>query len=86
VTAKVLAREGNFAEAEALAAEAIGFVAESDFLPVHAEALVDTAEVLRMCSREQDADAALEQALRLHEQKGNLVGAARVRTPLVTAD
>jgi class 3 adenylate cyclase/tetratricopeptide (TPR) repeat protein len=82
VMAKVLARRGNFAEAEALAGEAISFVAESDFLPVHAEALMDMAEICRLAGRGSDARTAVKQALRLHEQKENLVGAARARSLL----
>jgi hypothetical protein len=77
--AKVLARRGELAGAEALAQEAIAFVAESDFLPVHADALEDLAEILRLVGREGSARDALEHAARLHEQKGSLARAARAR-------
>ena len=46
---------------------------ESDFLPAHADALADLAEVLRLAGREDEARAALEEAIVLYEQKGNLL-------------
>ena len=79
VRAKVLARRGEAERAEELAREAIGFVESSDFLPAHSEALMDLAEVLRLLGRPREAGAALDEAVRLHELKGNVVSAARAR-------
>jgi hypothetical protein len=40
---------------------------------------VGLAEVLRLARRPYEAAAALEEALRLHERKGNIVAARKVR-------
>ena len=61
-----------------LAREAIAFVEQSDFLPAHAEALMDLAEILRLASRPEEAAPVLKQALLLHRLKGNVVSATRV--------
>jgi class 3 adenylate cyclase/tetratricopeptide (TPR) repeat protein len=80
--AQVLARKGEHAAAEALAREAVAFAAESDFLEAHGDALRDLAEVHRLSGSTDDARAALEQALQLYEQKGNVVSAGRARALL----
>jgi tetratricopeptide (TPR) repeat protein len=82
VKAKVLARRGEAKAAEGLAREAISFVEQSDFLSAHAEALMDLAEILRVVGRPDEAHPVLEQALRLYEQKGNVVSVARARALL----
>ena len=73
-------QRGEFENAERLAREAIELAARTDFLELHARALDDLAEVLRLAGRPQESLAELEHALRLHEQKGNVVSAARTRT------
>jgi len=78
VNAKVLARRGEPEAAEELAREAIAFVEQSDFLPAHAEALMDLAEILRLAGRPEEAVPVLKEALRLHNLKGNVVSATRV--------
>jgi class 3 adenylate cyclase/tetratricopeptide (TPR) repeat protein len=82
VNAKVLARRGELAAAEELAREAIAFVEQSDFLPAHAEALMDLAEILRLADRPEEAVPVLIDALRLHRLKGNVVSATRVSAQL----
>jgi tetratricopeptide (TPR) repeat protein len=77
--ARLLAHRGEFENAERLAREAIELAARTDFLEVHARALVDFAEVLRLAGRPQESLVELEHALRLHEQKGNVVSAATTR-------
>ena len=77
--AKLLAQRGDFENAERLAREAIELAARTDFLEVHARALDDFAEVLRLAGRPQESLAELEHAIRLHEQKGNVVSAATTR-------
>ena len=76
--AKVLARRGEFEEAERLAREAIALGAETDMLNAHGDALLDLAEVLVLAGK--DASVELEQALALYERKGNLVMAERTRS------
>ena len=65
-----------------LAHEAVVLAQESDFLPAHADALADLAEVLRLAGREDEARAALEEAIVLYEQKGNLLASAAARASL----
>jgi ATP/maltotriose-dependent transcriptional regulator MalT len=86
VQAKVLARRGELEQGEHLAREAIAFVDGSDFLPVHADALIDLAEILRMRRRHNEARDVLEEACHLHTQKGNAVAAARARVLIETRD
>jgi tetratricopeptide (TPR) repeat protein len=77
--AKVLARRGDLAAAEALARQAVAFAEESDFLHSHAGALTDLAEVLRLAGRPAEAVEAVDEAIRLHEQKGNVLAVAKER-------
>jgi tetratricopeptide (TPR) repeat protein len=79
VQAKVLAQRGEFASAERLAREAVSRAARSDYLNLHARAVEDLAEVLRLAGRPLEARAELEVAIGLHDQKGDLVSAARAR-------
>jgi DNA-binding SARP family transcriptional activator len=78
VRAKLRAAE-RWDEAHALAAEAVRLAERTDFLTIHAEALVDLAEVLRQGGRTDEADAALAEALELFERKGDVASLARVR-------
>jgi tetratricopeptide (TPR) repeat protein len=82
VRAKALARRGELEEAEQLADDAIRFAAESDFLNAHGDALVDLAEVLDIAGRSMEGVSALEAAIGLYEQKGNVVSAANTRAKL----
>ena len=79
VRAKALARLGESGLAVELAREAVAQTSGSDFLFPLAEATADLAEVLSVAGREQEAREAVEEAVRLHELKGNSEGAARVR-------
>jgi tetratricopeptide (TPR) repeat protein len=83
VRAKLLARHGSFEQAVAVARESILLVERTDSLNVHGDALADLGEVLLLAGRPQEARAALEAALRLYDQKGNLISARRVREALV---
>lgn len=82
VNAKVLAQRGEPVPAEALAREAIEFVEQSDFLPVRAEALLDLAEIFRLAGQPLKALPLLEESIRLSEQKGGTVSAAKARALL----
>jgi DNA-binding SARP family transcriptional activator len=85
VRAKLLARRGETAEAEALAREAVTLAGETDFLVLRADALMDLAEVLRLSGREGECAPVVGQALELYEQKGNVVGVGRARALLADA-
>jgi tetratricopeptide (TPR) repeat protein len=80
VRAKVLARRGEFEEAERLAREGVDMVSETDMLPLRADAQADLSEVLRLAGKPEEAEAARLEALRLYEQKGNVVRAAALAT------
>lgn len=77
--AKVLAKRGNFAEAEDLAREAVGYTEETDFLNESAGALMDLAEILCSAKRQPEAIPSVQQALSLYDRKGNVVSAAKAR-------
>jgi class 3 adenylate cyclase/tetratricopeptide (TPR) repeat protein len=79
VRAKVLARLGRLRDAEALAREAVALGEKTDFLNNLGDVHVDLAEVLRLAGRSEEAEAALEEAMRRYEQKGNLVSADQTR-------
>jgi DNA-binding SARP family transcriptional activator len=81
VQAKLLARRGDAGAAE-LARDAVALAEETDFLVLHAEALMDLAEVLRLTDREGESQPHVEQALGLYERKGHVVGASRARALL----
>jgi class 3 adenylate cyclase/tetratricopeptide (TPR) repeat protein len=80
--ARVRAREGRHAEAEALVREAIDVVLTTDHLEEQARAHADHAEVLELAGRRAEARAELERALELYERKGHEVGSSAVRRRL----
>jgi DNA-binding SARP family transcriptional activator/class 3 adenylate cyclase len=80
VRAKVFARRGNHEAAELLAHEAVDFASTSDFLPAHADALMDLAEVAGLAGDVPASAAAVEEAIRFYELKGNVFAAERART------
>jgi hypothetical protein len=82
VRAKVLAGRGEVAEAELLAREATALAARTDYLDGHAQATVDLAEVLRVAGRSEEATALALEAIRLYDQKGNVVAAGTLRAQL----
>ena len=79
VRAKLLARGGELAAAEALAREAVALADETDFTVLRADAFMDLAEVLRTARRENESPPFVAHALELYEQKGNVVAAGRAR-------
>jgi class 3 adenylate cyclase/tetratricopeptide (TPR) repeat protein len=80
--AKVLSARGEHAEAESLAREAVALVEPIDLLLVKAGAFDALGEVLARAGKTEEAKAAVERALALHEQKGNRASAARSRSVL----
>ncbi len=81
--AKTAARDGAFDEAEALAQQAVAIAAATDAVTQHAHVLLDSAEVLRLEGRGDDAAGAIEDAIRLLDAKGNLAASRRARSLLV---
>jgi predicted ATPase/class 3 adenylate cyclase/DNA-binding winged helix-turn-helix (wHTH) protein len=84
VRARSLAARGELDQAERLVREAVELAEATDFVNSRADALVDLAVVLRRRRRGDDVQAALTEARRLYELKGNLVAAERVRAELAT--
>jgi DNA-binding SARP family transcriptional activator len=82
VRAKLLALEGRLKAAEASAAEAVRLGERTEFLTLHADALVDLGEVLSQSGRSDEADGALSEALELYRRKGDAVSAGRVSSRL----
>ncbi|MEP6666753.1 MAG: adenylate/guanylate cyclase domain-containing protein [Nocardioidaceae bacterium] len=77
--AKLAADDGRLADAERLVGEAIELVEPTDFLELRGRAFEALAHVEARAGRPDRWKAALDRALAEHEQKGNLVAAARVR-------
>jgi predicted ATPase/class 3 adenylate cyclase len=75
--AKVLARRGQLAEAEAIIRGAVRLVERTDSPVLQANTLMDLAEVLRIAGDFQGAIVHVREAHRLFEQKGNIVSATR---------
>ena len=82
VRAKVLARRGEYAEAERLAREAVAISETTDQLVVQGDVYADMAEVLQLGGRPQEAAAALRQALECYQRKGNIVSTQRAQARL----
>lgn len=73
--AMTFARRGDFPSAEQLAREAVALCETTDFKALHGEALMDLGEVLRLEGRTEEATEAVEEALRLFDEKGALASA-----------
>jgi class 3 adenylate cyclase/tetratricopeptide (TPR) repeat protein len=80
--ARVLASKGELADAERLARDAVALAEPTDFLPLKAWLHDVLGEVLALAGKSAEATAAIQRAISLHEQKGNLVSAERSRTGL----
>lgn len=78
--AKVLAAQPHFARAQDLAQEAVTLAEATDALNLHADALMDLAEIRRQSGLTQDAASAAERALMLYQAKQNLVSAEKTRS------
>jgi ATP/maltotriose-dependent transcriptional regulator MalT len=82
VLAMVIARKGQHEEAIRLALEAVELRRRSDAIVLLADALTDFSEVLRIPGREYEVAAVRSEALRLYEEKGDVVTAGRLRVLL----
>jgi DNA-binding SARP family transcriptional activator len=79
VPARLLARRGRLEEAERLARDGVTIAADSEFVVLHADVLLDLAEVLELAGRPDEASAAAAEAVRIYERKGNVAAAGRAR-------
>jgi class 3 adenylate cyclase/DNA-binding winged helix-turn-helix (wHTH) protein/Flp pilus assembly protein TadD len=79
VRARCLAGRGLVEEAEVLAREAVALAERTDFVNDRADAMFDLATVLRQAGRLDVARANFSDALKLYEQKGNMVAAGRAQ-------
>jgi tetratricopeptide (TPR) repeat protein len=77
VRAKLLARQGRFAEAETLAGEAIRIIGAAQDPDSQGYAYLDLSDVLRMAGRPAEAIDAAESAVARFTLKGNTSSAAR---------
>ena len=77
--AKIRARRGELAEAEALARDAVALADKTDLLNTQGDTLADLAEVLALAGRTAEAASVLQRAAKVFERKGNLASLARVR-------
>jgi tetratricopeptide (TPR) repeat protein len=80
--ARSLAGQGQVAEAERLAAEAVEIAEPTDVLSMRADALLDQAAVAAAAGRPGDAHRAARAALALYQAKGNRPGAAQAEAAL----
>ena len=76
---KILAHRGESEEAERLVREGIRVTERTQYLTDRAFSFMDLAEVLRLAGRNEEAASAVERAIDLFEQKGNVVCADRAR-------
>ncbi len=82
IRAKVDAREGDLDQAESQARQAVKLANATDALNMRGDAYMDLAEVVLLAARPKEAADSLEEAIRLYEEKGNLVSAERARESL----
>ena len=82
--ARLQVAAGATDRAVVLASEEVSLIARCEAPNLHADALVDLAEVLRAAGREGDAVAALGEAVRRYGSKGNVV-CARAAADLLAA-
>jgi ATP/maltotriose-dependent transcriptional regulator MalT len=75
VTAKLMARRGDYEPAERLAHEAVQLAEQTDDIGAQASALIDLAEVLTLAGKTGDTSSLIGRARGLFEQKGNVVAA-----------
>ena len=83
VRAKIAAQVGDMQDAESLAREAVVLAGLTDGINWQAKTCLDLAEVLRLSGRDEEASARTEEAHRLYEQKGNVVGARQAAALLM---
>jgi tetratricopeptide (TPR) repeat protein len=83
VRAKVIAKRGQYAEAEHVGREAVTVADKTDLLNVQADGYLDLAGVLALAGRTNAAAAGWTEALKRYQRKGNIVMVERTRARLV---
>jgi class 3 adenylate cyclase/tetratricopeptide (TPR) repeat protein len=83
---RLLAQRGDLEQGVRMAREAVERAAASDYIDMQARTRLDLAEVLSLAGGHDEARGELAEALRLYEQKGDVVGAARARASLERAE
>jgi class 3 adenylate cyclase/tetratricopeptide (TPR) repeat protein len=79
VQAKILARRGNLDDALPLAREAVSWYEASDYIYLHADALMDLSELLDLLGDDAAALAAAREALAKCQRKGHVPATAKAR-------
>jgi class 3 adenylate cyclase/tetratricopeptide (TPR) repeat protein len=79
VLAKILARDGDYEAAQAMARESVAFFEQTEFVVDHGNALMDLGEVLQRAGRASDAHAVVSDAIDLFDRKGDIVSAGKAR-------
>ena len=77
--AKIRARRGELAQAEALGRDAVAIAEGTDLLNTRGDTLADLAEILALAGRPAEAVAVLQRAAEIFERKGNRASLERVR-------
>jgi Flp pilus assembly protein TadD len=81
VRAKALARQGHLGEALELAREAVAMAEQTEYHEPYVLSVEALGEILAAAGSDE-AEAVLRRAIDLHERKGNVVAAQRVRQVL----
>jgi predicted ATPase/class 3 adenylate cyclase len=79
VRARVLGRRGQLEEAHRLARESVAIAEATDFLQLRARAFLALGEILRVAGKGREARTAIDEAIRLFDQKGYSVGVQQAR-------
>jgi class 3 adenylate cyclase/tetratricopeptide (TPR) repeat protein len=82
VRAKAIASQGQLRAGEQLGHEAVALARDTDDINLRGDASMALAEVRRIAERPDEAVPLIEEALRLYEQKGNVVSAGKARSLL----
>jgi tetratricopeptide (TPR) repeat protein len=80
--ARIHARRRDYVVAEGLGRQAVAIADKVQSLNVQGQVYADLGEVLALVGKTDAARDAFQQALSRYQRKGNLVGAARVRSRL----
>ena len=79
IQARVLSARGRHVQAEDLAREAVTIMGRTDYLALHADALVHLAKVLHAAGKGAEALASAQQAAELYQEKGASVLVERTK-------
>ena len=77
--ARLLAHRGQFEEAERVGREAVELAGRGDYIDTYARTLADLGGVLVRAGRPDEASVELAHAVRVFDEKGNVVGAAKAQ-------